>query len=116
MEPIISTHGQTRKYGEVKSDINKSVHILNASTSLVGFSFVVLTSVKVLKIGSTTSVDDIAASAVMIFIVSTVFSFLSIRTREVVRSEQYETLADYIFLAGLGLLFITVIIFTFAAQ
>ncbi len=84
----------------------KSTHILNASSNLVGFSLIVLTSVKVLGLGSTTLIDDIAAFAVMVFIVSSFYSFLSIRTRNVNRSELYETIADYIFLGGLLLLFI----------
>jgi hypothetical protein len=85
----------------------KSPHILNASTNLVGFSLIVLTSVKVLGIGSTTLVDDIAAFAVMVFIASSFYSFLSIRTHQTNRGILYETIADYIFLGGLSLLFIT---------
>lgn len=100
----------------MRGNTNKSVHILGASTSLVGFSFVTLTSVRVLRLGSTTSIDDIATLAVMIFIVSTTFSFLSIRSQQVSRSELYETIADYIFLAGLALLGIVTAIFAFSAQ
>jgi len=93
----------------------KSTHILNASTSLVGFSFVIVSSLRVLGLQNKTSVDDIANIAVMIFIVSTIFSFLSIRSHHEERSILLETIADYIFLAGLVLLFTVAAIFTFNA-
>lgn len=95
---------------------NKSTHILNASTSLVGFSFIILSSVKVLGLSGATSIDDIATATVMIFIVSTIFSFLSIRSHIESRSELLETIADYIFLAGLLLLFVVAVIFMFNSQ
>jgi hypothetical protein len=90
----------------------KSSHILNASSNLVGFSFVILTSIKILKLDTTTSIDDIATFSIIVFIISCFFSFLSIRSREVKRAETYETIADYIFLGGLLLLFSASILLT----
>jgi hypothetical protein len=94
----------------------KSTHILNASSNLVGFSFVILTSIKILKLDATTSIDDIATFAIMVFIISSFFSFLSIRTHQEKHAETYETIADYIFLGGLLLLFVASILLTVTTQ
>ncbi len=92
----------------------KSTHILSASSNLVGFSFLILTSIKILKLGSTitTSLDDIAAAAIMVFVISSISSFLSIRTKDENKSRQYETIADYVFMGGLLLLFTAAFILT----
>lgn len=90
----------------------KAPHILNASTNLIGFSFIVLTSLKVLGLGQNNIIDEITAIAVTSFMVSTFFSFLSIRTRNVETSNMFETIADYIFLGGVLLLFIVCVSLT----
>lgn len=90
----------------------KSPHILTASSNLLGICFLLLTSLKVFNLTEKTIADGVALLAVMLFMFSCIFSFLSIRSQGK-KSEQYENIADYIFLSGLFLLFITTVLFTF---
>lgn len=91
---------------------NNSSQILNASSNLLGFCFIVITSIKVLKIGEGTLVDELTTVALMAFMSSSVLSFLSMRNSGHY-SERLELLADYIFTAGLFLLFVSAILITF---
>lgn len=84
----------------MNNNSTKSSHILNASANLVGFSFLILTSLKVMNLAQNTFADNIAALAVVTFIFSIIFSFVSIRTKNNEMSEIFETIADYIFLGG----------------
>ena len=88
------------------TDNPKAPHILNASSNLVGFCFVVLTSIKVLKLTHQTFIDDITIFSFMAFTFSAIFSFLSIRSRSK-RRGLYEKIADYAFIIGLVLIFAT---------
>jgi hypothetical protein len=90
----------------------KSPHILNASSNLLGICFIVLTSLKLLNQGSKTIIDDITLGAIILFMGSCIFSFLSLR-RKTDYGEKLERIADYIFIAGLLLLFATTILFSF---
>jgi len=87
-------------------DNTKAPHILNASSNLVGFCFVVLTSIKVLKLTHQTFIDDITIFSFMAFTVSSIFSFLSIRSHSK-KSTLYENIADCAFIIGLILIFAT---------
>jgi hypothetical protein len=94
------------------SDNEKSPHILNASSNLLGLCFVVLTSLKLFKISGSTVIDEITTIAIVLFMVSCILSFLSIRG-SMKTSSKYENIADYLFLGGLVLLFATTILFAF---
>ena len=83
---------------------NKAPHILNASSNLVGFSFVLFTAVKAFGLSGATLIDDIAAIEVVLFCMSSLFSFMSLRTVSVQKSNFYENVADIIFFIGLGIL------------
>lgn len=89
----------------------KSPHILNASSNLLGLCFVVLTSLKVLKVSAGTIIDEITAGTTILFMSSCILSFMSIRN-SFNKSDLLEKIADIIFLSGLGLLFITIILFS----
>ena len=88
------------------NDNPKAPHILNASSNLVGFCFVVLTSIKVLKLSHQTFIDDITIFSFMAFAISSLFSFLSIRSQSK-RRVVHEKIADYTFITGLILIFAT---------
>jgi hypothetical protein len=90
----------------------KSPHILNTSSNLLGICFLVLTSLKVLGKSQQTIIDDITFVAVILFMSSCFLSFLSMR-KQATQSKKLERVADYIFLAGLSVLFITAILFSF---
>ncbi len=80
---------------------NKVEHILNASSSLLGFSFIAVTTLRALKLIHTTHVDQFASLGVVIFTISVLFSFLSIRSNKMRAKKTYETIAEYVFLFGL---------------
>ena len=89
----------------------KSSHILNASSNLLGLCFVVLTSLKLLNISHKTVIDEITTLAIILFMGSCFLSFLSIRGN-IGRSGRYENVADYLFISGIILLFLTTILFS----
>ena len=95
----------------MKQQNEKSPHILNASSNLLGICFIVLTSLKFLDKSEKTIIDEITIIAIILFMASCIFSFLSIRgvTR---KSVFFEQVADIIFLGGLFLLFVTTILFS----
>lgn len=90
---------------------NKSTHILSTSSNLLGFSFIVFTSVKAIGLPQANLIDAILALLIIVLAFSCLTSFLSIRSTVPARSERYELYADYLFLLSL-LLIIGVVIFT----
>lgn len=91
---------------------NKSPHILNTSANLLGFCFIVLTSVKVSKLEESSFIDEGAALAIIIFMSSCLFSFLSMRSNNL-NSTKLERIADILFLCGLIVLFVTTMLIAF---
>src|SRR5580765_7765700 len=89
---------------------NKSPQILNSASNLLGFCFLVLTSIKIFKFSDSTIIDEITAVCFVLFMFSCVCGFLSIRSK-IKRAILYETLADYAFLVGLFVIFIMTILF-----
>ena len=91
---------------------NKSPHILNTSSNLLGICFVVLTSLKVLKLSAETVNDEFTLVLIFLLMSSCIFSFLSMRS-VTGRGQLFESIADYLFLTSLIVLFITILLFTF---
>ena len=91
---------------------NAAPEILNAASNLLGFCFILLTSLKFFKLSEQTLVDELVACALVLFIASCVLAFLSIRKGEGNKGKT-EKAAEYSFLGGLVLLFLTVILFSF---
>ncbi len=91
---------------------SKSPHILNTSANLLGFCFIVLTSVKISKLSQSTYIDEGAALAVISFMASCLLSFLSMQGTPL-RTKKMERLADIMFLFGLIVLLLTTIMITF---
>ena len=89
-----------------------SSHILNASSNLLGICFIILTSLKILRESEKTMIDEITLLATIIFMSSCGFSFLSIR-KENGAAIYLEKIAEYAFMMGLVLLFLTAILFSF---
>lgn len=94
-------------------DNNKSPHILSTSSNLLGICFIVLTSMNAFNKRSQTIIDEVVAFAALLFMVCSITSFLSIRSKKVTLSERYETIADYLFLCGLFILFLVIVIIVF---
>ncbi|MEO9147663.1 MAG: hypothetical protein ABI237_19105 [Ginsengibacter sp.] len=91
---------------------NKSIHILNTSSNLLGICFIVLTSLKVLNLTGKTLIDEFTAVAIFMFMASSLLSFLSLKSNSE-KSYRYEKIADIIFLLGLFSLFIITMFITF---
>jgi len=96
----------------MENEKDKSPHILNASSNLLGLCFVVLTSLKLLNISGKTIIDELTTVAIIFFMAACILSFLSIRG-SIKKSGRLENIADVFFLAGLSLLFITTLLFSF---
>ncbi len=94
------------------ADNNKSPHILNTSATLLGICFVVLTSLNVMKLKSVTIMDELTTVAIIMFMISSLLSFLAMRN-ESTPGERYEKVADIVFLTGLLFLFITTMLLAF---
>lgn len=88
-----------------------SPHILNASSSLLGLCFVVLTSLKVMGLSGKTYIDEFTSISLFLFMAGSIISFLSIRSSR--KKVHYEKLAEIVFLLGLFTLFIITLLVTF---
>ncbi|MFC0516094.1 hypothetical protein ACFFGT_17875 [Mucilaginibacter angelicae] len=91
---------------------DKSPHILNAASNLLGLCFVVLTSLKFLKLSERTYIDETVTIALVFFMLSCILSFLSIRGN-IKPGGRLEALSDYFFLGGMIVLFVTAILIIF---
>ena len=91
---------------------DKSPHILNASSNLLGFCFIVLTSLRVLNLNGKTIIDELTSVAMILFMISSVLSFLSMRNSKI-NADLFEKIADIIFLFGLFFLFAITMLITF---
>jgi hypothetical protein len=92
---------------------DKSSHILSTSSNLLGFCFFILTSIKLIDHQNETVIDESMAVAALIFMVASILSFLSIRSKNEKRSDWYESVADGFFITGLIILFLVILIITF---
>ena len=91
---------------------NTSPHILNTASNLLGICFIVLTSLKLLKMQEVTLVDEFTTGAMILFMISSILSFLSIKSNGRFGG-RYESIAEILFLIGLICLFITTMLITF---
>lgn len=91
---------------------NKSPHILNAASNLLGLCFVVLTSLKLLNMAAKTYIDESVTVALVFFMLSCILSFLSIKGT-IKTGGRLESLADYLFLGGMIVLCITAVLIIF---
>ncbi|WP_175621656.1 hypothetical protein [Chryseobacterium schmidteae] len=90
----------------------KSSHILNASSNLLGFSMLIITSLKITKTSHNTYLDEFAGVACVLFACSCFFSFMSIRSKKEKMENRYEQIADYLFLTALFCIVLSVVMIT----
>ena len=90
---------------------NRTPHILSTSSNLLGICFLILTSLRLLKESDKTIIDEITIVASILFMASCILSFLSMRSMDG-KAAKLERMADWVFLGGLSLLFLTVILFS----
>ena len=88
-----------------------SHHILPTAANLLGLCFVILSVIKVMRLGAQTIIDKLVAVAIVIFLIASVFSYASIRSTK--QAERLERIADTVFLSGLVLLTVSAIVIAF---
>jgi hypothetical protein len=88
---------------EINTTGNRPVHhIIGPSSTLLGFSFLVLTSIKSLGLSTQGISDEIAGVCVILYSLSTVFSFASISSFKIGKKYiNFEKIADITFLIAL---------------
>jgi hypothetical protein len=90
-----------------------SEHILNTSSNLLGFCLIIITSLKITNYSEKTTIDEFAGVAALLFMTSSLLSFLSIRSKNTIRSDRIEKWADIFFLVGLVFISVTVAVISF---
>ena len=90
----------------------KSPHILNASSGLLGFCLVILTSLEITKVSDRTYIDEIAGIASFCLSISCLLSFMAIRSTKENYERKYEKIADYLFITALLCISISVLLVT----
>lgn len=88
----------------------RAPHILNTSSNLLGFTFLILTSTRIVGLASDSVVPKIAAGCVAIFAISSFLSYTSIHAYTRKCSRYLESVASYIFFFGQFLLTIGAIL------
>jgi len=89
---------------------SKNNHILTTSSNLLGICFLIFSLVRASGMQNKTLLDDLCLVAMLLFMVSSVFSFISMRFTK--NQDSYEKYADVIFICALGFLcLITILLF-----
>ena len=89
-------------------------HILPTSSTMVGVCLTAVGLVKIIeqRIGPS-HVDEYFSLNSLIFLVSSVTAYLSLRTRKASRVQRYETVADTTFIIGMITLVVVTILFAY---
>jgi hypothetical protein len=91
---------------------NISKHILPAASNLLGLCFLILTLKKLWKANTIGRfIDKLDSVVILIFLAASLLSYASMRASH--RGEQYEKIADIVFLAGLVLLSLIAVVTAF---
>ena len=89
-----------------------SSHILPTSATMLGVCMTVIGIVKVVEAGRGNShIDELFAIDGILFMLSAAFSYLSIRSRR--QGARLESIADTLFMVGIGLMGIIGVVFAF---
>jgi hypothetical protein len=91
----------------------KSPHILNTSSNLLGFCLIVLTSIKISKFNEATIIDEITGIAAIMLMFSCIFSFLAMKATKETKANKLEGTADIVFLVALTCIAVTIILVSF---
>lgn len=78
-----------------------SQHILGTSANLLGFCLFIITSFHLTNRNETGLVDELTSVIALLLTVSSVFSFISIRTDNAEKEIRMERIADIFFLSSL---------------
>jgi hypothetical protein len=78
-----------------------SNHILGTSANLLGFCLIIITSLHLTNKSENNLVDEFTSIISLLLTVSSVFSFISIRTDNAKKEYILEQIANYLFLGSL---------------
>jgi hypothetical protein len=92
---------------------NTSQHILNTSATLLGFCLFVITSFHITNGSQASIIDEFTALIAVLLSSSSIFSFFSIRTRNPIATQKFETIADLFFMASLVGILLIILFITF---
>ena len=84
---------------------NKSAHILSTPSNLSGFCLLVLTFIKISRYSQSTLIDESKGVASILLIIASILSSQSMRSYKEKQSENFENIADLIFLSSLIIIF-----------
>ena len=88
-----------------------SHHILSTSANLLGFCLFVITAIHISNKAENLFIDEITSVVALLLTISTLLSFLSIKTNHPKREAILEKIAEILFvIALLGILAVTVIL------
>lgn len=92
-----------------------SQHILSTSANLLGFCLFIITSLHLTNKANNNLIDELTSVLALLLTVSSIFSFISIRTENKNKEFKLEQIADFLFIVSLaGILgIILFIIFNF---
>jgi hypothetical protein len=89
---------------------NTSQHILSTSANLLGFCLFIITSLHISNKTEGTLIDEFTSIIALLLTVSSIFSFISIRTKNADREEKMERIADCFFIISLVGIFIVIVV------
>ncbi|NNM83733.1 hypothetical protein HKL94_00730 [Candidatus Parcubacteria bacterium] len=87
-------------------------HILTSSANLIGVCLIIITGLRISNMAKSTILDEVAAIAASLFLLSGMYAYLSMR-QNASAILRHRDIADYTFLSGLTLLVITVVLISF---
>lgn len=92
---------------------NTSQHILTTSANLLGFCLFVITSLKLGNKSEGLMMDGFTSIVALLLTFSCFFSFFSIRTKDQVKEQRYESIANYFFVISLTGILAIILLVTF---
>ena len=87
-----------------------SQHILSTSANLLGFCLFIITSLHFSNKTENNLIDEFTSFIALVLTISTVFSFISIRTKDAEKEKIFEKIADYSFFISLLGIFAVILI------
>lgn len=78
-----------------------SQHILSTSANLLGFCLFIITSLHLTNRAENSLIDEFTAIIALFLTISSISSFISIKTQNDKREEFFERIADYLFILAL---------------
>jgi hypothetical protein len=91
----------------------KLPHILTTSANLLGICFFIITGIHLSNAEENIEIMRMVSGVSFLLLASCFLSYLSIRIHPSHKAIKYEKLADYLFLAGITLLSVTVTMLSF---